>query len=90
MAIDATMPGPGDTRAWYLHNGSFLPKGLQHLILPRTFLPDEINKEINNLAELTHLECSSRNGYWPSLDLISLKVRSSLGDALRAASALLL
>ena len=63
--------------SWDRHDApSCLPKGLQDLVLPETFLPDEVVKEIDNLAELTRLECNRFNGYWPSLDLIGLEVRS--------------
>ena len=55
-----------------------LPKGLQHLALPPLFLPNGTVDEINDLTELTRLECMASNRYWPSQDLVSLKVRSSL------------
>ena len=55
---------------------SCLPKGIQHLALPPLFLPDDIVEDVNNLAELTRLECNTFNSYWPSQDLIGLKVRS--------------
>ena len=77
MAHAVTTPGPGYTRTWPVNDvPSCLPKGLHRLVLPETSLPDEIVEEINNLAELKHLECMASNGYWPSQDLIGLKVRS--------------
>ena len=54
---------------------SCLPEGLQHLALPQLFLPNETVKEINNLTRLTRLECTGSSWYWPSQDLVGLKVR---------------
>ena len=66
-----------ETQTWCrLDLPSCLPEGLQHLALPPLFLPDETVEEISNLTELTRLECMGWNGYWPSQDLIGLKVRS--------------
>ena len=79
MANAVTSERSAEDDTWVCHRHdmpSHLPKGLQHLVLPPLFLPDEIVKEINKLAELTCLECSTFNGHWPSQDLIGLKVRS--------------
>ena len=73
--MDAAIPASGKGTTWFRHGSSCLPEGLQCLALPPLFLPDEVVEEIHSLAELTRLECMDCNGYWPSLDLIGLKVR---------------
>ena len=78
MAAAVSVPyANGLFQAWHRRYTmpSCLPKGLRRLALPRLFLPDETVKEVNNLAELTRLECTGSEYFWPSQNLVGLKVR---------------